>query len=166
LTTSQNTSAVISASYAAECADLSSNSRPAAFTARDNTVCPKATPQSVAVSKLENGVAHQDGPRAVRLADGAPHFAEHALQGVPLVDRRPQGMIGIDAVDRERCRVHVGALERLDVIPKRLVSAQLAVVVELQQHGGDLQQCVRAGIEAAGFDVHYDGQEAAEAVRH
>jgi len=51
----QNIAAVRSASYTAECASSAFHSKPAACTARDNTVCPNARPPRVAVSKHENG---------------------------------------------------------------------------------------------------------------
>ena len=55
LTISQNSSAVRSVSYRAECACVPSNSIPAVIQAFDNTVCPSARPLSAAVSKVTNG---------------------------------------------------------------------------------------------------------------
>jgi hypothetical protein len=55
LTISQNSSAVRSVSYSAECACVPSNSIPAVMQAFDNTVCPSARPLSAAVSKVTNG---------------------------------------------------------------------------------------------------------------
>src|SRR3569623_1970534 len=55
LTMRQNSSAVRSASYTAECASPWFHARPAAWAARASTVWPKARPPRVAVSKVLNG---------------------------------------------------------------------------------------------------------------
>jgi hypothetical protein len=43
---------------------------------------------------------------------------------------------------------------------------QASGVIELDHHGGDLQQGVALAVETAGLDVHHHGQEAAKAARH
>src|SRR5699024_6353120 len=55
LTISQNSTAVRSVSYSAECAWVLSKSMPAVWQAFDNTVCPSASPASAAVSKVAKG---------------------------------------------------------------------------------------------------------------
>lgn len=99
-------------------------------------------------------------------ADRAPDFTEYALQRIALVDGGPQWVIGIDPVYRKRCRIHVGSGKRLDVVTMCFTAPQHTVFAEFDKYGGNLEQRIRLRVEAAGFYVDDDRQEAAEAFRH
>jgi hypothetical protein len=108
-------------------------------------------------------VAHEDRAAAAVVADGGADFAEDALQGVGFVDGGAQRVKGVDAVHFERDGIHARAFEGLHVEGVALAAADTTVGCDIDDHGGDLQQRVGARVEAAGFNVDDDGQEAAEA---
>jgi len=114
----------------------------------------------------ERVVPDQDGPAAVVLLHRPPDLAEDPLQGVPLGDRGPQGMVGVDAVDLERRCLHVRSLERLHVVAVAFAGHHRAVGLHLHEHRRDLEQGVGRGIESPGLHVHHHGQEPAEAPGH
>ena len=166
-----------------------SHSRPAASVARISTVWPKATPPSVAVSKLEKGwkglrlicvrstaalrkfrSKNALCPTSTARVQSAARTAlrtslEYALQRVLLRNRGPQRMVRIDAVHRQRGRLHVRAGKRRDVIAVGFAARKAAVAAHLDQHRGDLQQRVGLRIEAAGLHVDDHRQKAAKARR-
>jgi hypothetical protein len=118
-------------------------------------------------AEIECGVvANQYGPLAAIVPDGATHFAEYALQSIPFVDCRPQWMMRVDAVYSQGRRIHIGALEWPHVVSNGLATRQDATVAKVDQHGGNLKQCVSLRVETAGLDIHNDGQEAAKPVCH
>jgi hypothetical protein len=114
--------------------------------------------------QIERGiVTHQHGARAVGIADRSAHFAKDALQRIVFLDGRTQWMMGVNAVDRQRGGFHIRAGEGRHVKAVSLAARQAAVGAHFHQHGGNFQQRIGLGIEAAGFDIHHHGQKAAKA---
>ena len=135
---------------------------------RASTVCPSATPASVAVSKHENGmkrialdvgarhrgveeaqverrvVADQDRASAAVRADGVAHLAEHALQRVALGHRRAQRVMGsmpVTSSDAGSSREpSKGCTWKACVAPRRSVP----LGVHVDQHRGDFEQRIGA----------------------
>ena len=72
-----------------------------------------------------------------------------------------------DARDRcryfKRCGIQAAAFEGLHVKGMRRAATHLAGVVHFDDDGGDFQQRIGTRVEAAGFYIHDDGQEAAKA---
>jgi len=79
---------------------------------------------------------------------------------------RAEVLIRIDAVELQRRRLEVRTGERLHVTCVGLGELPMSVVVDLQQHGGDFQERVGLRVEAAGLDIHHDGEEATKARPH
>ena len=118
-------------------------------------------------AQIECGVVtDQDRTLAAVVPHGFADIAEHALQGIPFVDRRTQRVIRVDAVDGQRCRIEIGTFEGLDVETDRRTTFELPGVAKFDQHGGDLEQCISLGIEATGLDIDDDRQKAAETFGH
>ena len=113
----------------------------------------------------ERVVADEHRPRAIGRAHRVPHDLEDLLQRVEFGNRRPQRVVRIDAVDRERCRLEVRARERHDVIAHGLAAREGAVAAHLDQDRGDFQQRIRLRVETARFDVDDDGEKAAKTRR-
>lgn len=111
-------------------------------------------------------VADQDSARTPLLANGTADLSKRALQRIAFIDRGPQRMMWVNAIHGQRRFLHVGALERLNVVANCLVTAQKTVGVKLNQHGRDFQQGVSLAVETAGLNVYDNGQETAKAVRH
>ena len=84
-------------------------------------------------------VADEYCAAAALFADRAAYLAKGALQGVTLFDRGPQRMMWIDAVDRQRGRIQIGAFERPDVIADGLFALQVSVRIDREQDDGNLQ---------------------------
>ncbi len=128
---------------------------------------PAALDRGVQEAEVEKRVvADQDGPVAAVMAHRAAHLPEDTLQRVALGQRGPQRVPGIDAIDLQGGRLHVGALEGLHVVPESLARDEVAVRAGLDEHRGDFQQGVGARVEPAGFHVHHHRQKTAETARH
>lgn len=95
---------------------------------------------------------------------GTSDLAEYSLQCVAFVDGRSKRVIRVYAVDRQGCRLHVGAFKRLDMIANGLSPQECAVLLGIDQDSGNFEQRVSLAIEATGFHVDDDGQETAESV--
>ncbi len=111
-------------------------------------------------------VAHEyRAPAAVR-AHGVADLAEYALQRIAFRQRRPQRVMRVDARDRQCHRVEAAAFEGLYVEGVGGATAQRAVGVHVDEHGGDLEQGIGRAVEATGLHVDRHGQIAAEAACH
>ena len=75
-------------------------------------------------------------------------------------------MIDVDAVDLHRLGVEIRPLEGRHVARDRLRAEQLALVVDIEQHGGDLQQGVGLFVESPGLDIDDYRQKAPESPTH
>ncbi len=62
-------------------------------------------------------------------------------------------MVGVDAVDRKRCGLHVRAFEWFDVIAKSFASRERTVFLRVDEDGGYFQQRIGLAIEATGFNI-------------
>ena len=111
----------------------------------------------------ERVVPHQHRARAVRGAHGIAYLAKYSLQRVLLRDRRPQRMMRIDAVHRQRRGLQFGPGKRRDVIAMSLAAPQGPVAAHLDEHRGNFQQGVRLRVEPAGFNIDHHRQKTAEA---
>jgi hypothetical protein len=76
-----------------------------------------------------------------------------------------RGCQGIDAVDFERGRIEASALEGLHVEGMTGAAANAAVRTYVDDDGGDLQQGIRAGVEATGFHIDDHRKESPETLR-
>ena len=94
------------------------------------------------------------------------HLAEHPLQRVAFRQRRSQGMPGIDARDRQRCRIEPCALEGLHVEVVGRAAPQRAIAVHVDEHQGDLEQRIRRDVEPARLHIDRHRQVTAKAPRH
>jgi len=111
-------------------------------------------------------VANKDGALTVVFPDSTANRTKQALQRIPFSDSRSQRVVRVNPVDGQRCGLHVGTLKRLDVIADGLTACQDAAVAKIDKHCSNLKQRVCFRIEAAGFHIDDNGQEAAKAARH
>lgn len=109
-------------------------------------------------------VADQDRPLAAAGLKGGPDGFEDEIQRREFMACRAQGMVGIDAVDRERARVQFAAFMRDDMSAGDLAGMHDAILVHRDRQHGDLQQGVPGRVETAGFNVDDDGKKTAEAL--
>jgi len=102
--------------------------------------------------------------------DPAPliHFRGERIRDT-LAALRGAGQEREREIDMLRFQVHeieAAALERPDMLADRHFAHQPAFMVDPQQHRSNFEQRIGCRVEAAGFDVHHDWQEAAKAVAH
>jgi hypothetical protein len=90
------------------------------------------------------------------------HIAKHALQCVAFGYRRAQRMMRIDSVDFQRSGFEVRVFKRNDVKTQCIAASQITLVIDIQEYRCNFQQRIGRGIEAAGFNIDYDRQEAAK----
>ncbi|BAO43625.1 hypothetical protein TBH_C0687 [Thiolapillus brandeum] len=107
-------------------------------------------------------VSHQNGAAAVVRLDRLAHGFEYALQGFFLRLGETKGMMGIDTCESQGLWIQIGIGKRLHMNAYGSARNQHTPGVHIDDHGGDFQQCICAGIESAGFHVHYNGQKTAE----
>ena len=93
-------------------------------------------------------------------------MSENDVQRLALRLRIAKGMADIDSGDLHRFRVEYRTRERIHVRADRLAQTEDAVGVEPDRHGSDLEKGMPVAIEAAGLDIHHDGEEATKAIGH
>ncbi len=71
-------------------------------------------------------------------------------------------MIRIDAVDRQRRRIEIGAFERFDVIANRFSTLQCSIGLRIDEYCCNFEQGVCLAVEATGLHVDGDGKKAAK----
>ena len=108
--------------------------------------------------------ARPAGPLAAGGPDLAPHRLRDLPQGLEFRQRVAQRIVHLDAGNLEGFRVDVGAVEGLDVDRRGLRDGQAAEVVHPHDAGSDFQQGVFLRVEAAGFNIHDDGQKTPEPI--
>src|SRR5690606_17259341 len=113
----------------------------------------------------ERAVLDQKRTVAALLLDLFADFPKHPPQRVGLVERRPQRAVPTDARSLKGSRVEGYAREGRHEVARLLGRLEVAARVHAYQHGGDLEQRIRCGIEAAGLDIDDDRQKAAEPLR-
>jgi hypothetical protein len=91
------------------------------------------------------------------------YFPKYSLQRVALGNCRAQRVERIDAVDKERRRIKVRALVGLHVKAVRRAAHEAAVGSDVDEHGRNLKERIRASIKSTRLDVDDHRQKAAKA---
>ena len=111
-------------------------------------------------------VADQNSSVAPLLANRFPDVPEDVCETVALAYGAAQWIRRINAVEFERRRFDVRALEGVDVYGHRVADGQALIRVESDKDSSELEERIRLSVEAAGLDIHDHGQESAETAGH
>ena len=102
------------------------------------------------------------------LTAGALHLGSYSAKNrghrVLFGYRTPYCTQRVDPGKFERCRLEVGAFKGLNIEKKLFSCVQSAFVIHADQDRCNLEQGIRLGIEATGFNIDDNGQKASEPV--
>ena len=110
-------------------------------------------------------MGEQNGALAAVALDVLAHIPKEFAESLFFADGSAVAVVQIDAGHLQGSLVDGGTGKRLHRPAQPLVDAKFSVM-KAERHGGNVENPVPVGIEAAGFDIDRHGQKPAEAARH